>query len=386
MKALLALMVGVALAAVSAAAQEVEPAVFREVQTPLATANLDATGPTGYSLVQYAPAVEEGVWEAGAGVYILQPRWGNNPAWAANDALATQVGGAFTTASATYQENFDYRMQAAPLVWVGYMNPNGIGLRARWWQLREGAFSAVASPAEADPTFQRTIYSAWPLGLGVGAGSRAGTDYLLQTYSRLAVDVADFEVMGEFHPGRWTLVLGGGVRYAHLAQGYAAVLTGTPLAVNGPSLLTAVNYGRNFNGAGPTLLVEARRPLGSSFLSFFTNTRGSLLVGRGTQRCAAISHAFEPGDNITYDDAAVASTLTDDVLPVAEIELGLRYERPVGYCRLFVETAFVGQAWFGAGNSANSGPITGTPFPDEALDTNSTLGLVGLKVAGGIRY
>ena len=104
------------------------------------------------------------------------------------------------------------------------------------------------------------------------------------------------------------------------------------------------------------------------------------------QRLAATSHAFEPGDNIIFDDAAVASTATDDVLPVAEIELGLRYEHPCSYGRLFLETAFVGQAWFGAGNSANSGPITGTPWPDEALETTSTLGLVGLKVAGGIRY
>ena len=41
------------------------------------------------------------------------------------------------------------------------------------------------------------------------------------------------------------------------------------------------------------------------------------------------------------------------VLPMAELETGLEYERNVGRAKVFVQAGFAGQAWWSGGNASN---------------------------------
>ena len=287
-------------------------------------------------------ATREPVVCADVGLDILRPYWRSNPAFAVGG------GGPFVGRVT----DFDYSAQAVPQFTLGVVGHDNFGFRFGWW-----GFAAQNSAFTGVPALGT---SAAPLGVQLPALAGQG----IAAASKLRFDVWDFEAFELFQPCRWSLLLSGGIRYAHLSQDYAATV------VSGAgSTLSALLAGNNFNGAGPTLALCGKRPLGDSNLYVYGTLRGSILFGDGKQTVAESGIA----DGI--------QSTNDDVLPEAELELGLGWYQALGQARLFAEIGLIGQAWLEAGNSSRSEIGFGV-----GNQTDTTLGLFGLSMHVGVNY
>ena len=105
-------------------------------------------------------------WTVGAGLYYFQPRWGTNPAYATS--VLSSDGGQ------SAQEDFSSKGGFAPLLWLGYVADNGLGVRGRWWQFTSPLVRLRRqSPADRSRTSQRR--SIRPIhGRGLCGGQQPG--------------------------------------------------------------------------------------------------------------------------------------------------------------------------------------------------------------------
>ena len=326
-------------------------------------------------------AAEPGGWIAGAGVYYLQPHWGNNPAYQTLISTAT----ASANIQNTSQQDFDLGGQFAPYAWVGYVGPNGFGIRGRYWHM-SGSTSTTTSPDQTDPTVTGTIYSAYPLGIGFAAQSATGVANSLEFDSNLTMDVTDLEFIWEFHPGRGSLILGAGLRYAQLSQQYNANWTSTPAATPLATSVTTLSSAQIFDGIGPVVSLEARYPIAGSGFSILGSARGSLLIGTGNQQVAMNQLQNDSTGALAFQDTTTGAQNMGGLMPVLEGEIGAQWEHRMGQYRLFVEAAAVGQAWFSAGNAANSNSMLGIATPSDSTTFRETMGVIGGRVAFGLSY
>jgi len=192
--------------------------------------------------------------------------------------------------------------------------------------------------------------------------------------SELRLDVWDFEVTQDLDLGpRWDLLVGGGVRYAHISQNYRADLAGSFPGL--PAGTATVASGHNFNGAGPSFVIEGRRNLGDGGLALYVNTRGAILFGSGQQRAFSRS----TGGLALFVGSADAEAHQSDVIPYGEIEVGVEVGRDMGNTRLVVQAGAAGMIWYGVGNAANN---------NRALspDDSSNLGFFGLALRAGLTF
>src|SRR5216683_1010598 len=75
-----------------------------------------------------------GHFVAGAGAYIMKPFFQNNPAFSTQTSLFTRdPSGTILNLMNINQHDFDWGMDAAPVIWLGYTSDCGLGVRARWW-------------------------------------------------------------------------------------------------------------------------------------------------------------------------------------------------------------------------------------------------------------
>jgi hypothetical protein len=289
---------------------------------------------------------------AEVGATILWPYWNSNPAFVAS--VAGPV-------ASTRQTDFSYDAQFVPQLSLEMQGFGGLGFRAGWWGFAMSDTQFALGPAA----------SAAPLG-PQAAGLRP-TDSL-GAFSRLRLDVWDFEATEDLTVGPWWMRFAGGVRYAHLAEAYNATVrdaTGTPVQ--------EVFSGHNFNGAGPTFAFSVNRPLGCTHLYLYGNCRGSVLFGTAKQSASLIGGAFT--------DTQDGSSNSHGVLPVGEVEVGLGWECDYGLAHVFVRGGLVGQIWHAAGNSSRSAvevPALGPVGSSAPVD--SDLGLFGLALRAGIAY
>jgi hypothetical protein len=278
-----------------------------------------------------------GGFVAGIGFYYLQPRWESNPAFIVT--IGQQVGPDLVLSR--YVEDFSYDHEFAPRIWIGFVADDGLGVRARYW-----SFDADSSAFGFNPVgFEGAVIIESPDVLGIGSiPGQNDTDYLLAANSNIELDVWDLEVTQTLDVKSWVLLGSAGLRYARIAQDYQAAVTRNFLAGNGaPGDVDVVSGGHNFYGVGPTVAVEARRPLGLGF-TLYSSARGSLLFGTG-KRVAGRSLA---GMDARFFESEVSSR--DDFLPIGELEIGAEWATDLGWSRLFVQGAYVGQIWCGAGS------------------------------------
>ena len=311
-----------------------------------------------------------GHFVAGAGVYIIRPYFQNNPAYF-TETFASAGVSVFTFETA--QHDFSWGLNAAPVVWLGYVSECG----ARWWLFDQRS----ATSAMSDPN--TIVFSAEPGGLSIETPtglpfSAVEPGSRMFVSSNLKLNVWDFEGTWETAAGRWGLLFSGGVRYAHLSQDYNAFQTsrGATFGIFIPGeefLLTdLLSSGHNFNGAGPTLALEAKRPIGNSGLSLFANLRGAMLFGQSKQQVDQPTIIERGFPNPTTSVSVTSfSYVRDTLLPVAELEMGVEFSRNWGAARPFLRTGLVAQTWFDAGSASQ-------------LDGN--LGFLGLSVMAGLNY
>jgi hypothetical protein len=319
----------------------------------------------------------------GVGLYFLKPQFENNPAFTAT-AVKSVLTSAVTqdmfhtientsTTTSVIQQDFSYDLTVSPLIYLGYVGDGGLGFRTRWFRFDQGADASTTNGRQSN------LSSVAPGGLNglspasVAVSSEGQVDSLAFT-SHLVLEVWDFEATQDLQVGNWSFLGTGGVRYLHMAQRFAAhkspLQPPAQFTTDAPETLVS---GHSFNGVGPTLALEAERPLGSSGLSLYGTARGAVLFGTGKQSATGQTTTVNAlrFETVINSQTTVDDTRRSDVLPVLEFEVGVQYGREVGQFYPFVRTGLVGQAYFGAGS---------------ATSEDGNLGLFGLSVTAGLHF
>lgn len=306
-----------------------------------------------------------GGFVGGVGLYVLQPYFSNNMAFGIQGtfnrgAAANAPGVRFDT-----REEISHHMEAAPEIWLGYISEGGLGARARWWYFREGTDQMATGDGNGI-----MVFSAAPLGLSfLNAGqANPGGAGVMEVTSKLEVQVEDFEAVYDLKACGWDLLLAGGLQLTWIDQTYNAFVPRS-----GNNVLLSSN---TFDGIGPTLALEARRPFGDTGLKLIAKARGSMVFGSGHQI------ALVPDQNV------VANEHRDTSISIGEAELGVEYGLSMGRSRLFGQLTFVGQQWFGAGSASRSSVnvIPGGGFVGAANTTDSDITFLGLAIRLGMNY
>jgi hypothetical protein len=352
-----------------------------------------------------APSDRSGVI-SGVGLYLIQPYFQNNPAYTVffektvNTVLDPTNPNTQTLAEGADRVNVHQHLAVAPLVWLGYVNEDGFGGRARWWSYRQGtsqtmnlapfagSFSTSMQMGQTVIVSTGTLYtvtSATPLGLqafGDTLGIQHGAEATALTVTtELSLQVIDLELLQDFRAGGCNFLFAAGLRLASLDQTYNAYDFQSASAAELRTLLSSYN----FRGLGPTVALETRRPLGDSGLSLYGSARGALIFGSADQ------NASFGGQELRNDDPnpQFANQHRDRALPVAEMEVGVEYGRPVGRSWLFGQVALVGQEWFGAGNASDSSIATVATTLRPVIggaSVDSNIAFMGLSIRLGLEY
>jgi hypothetical protein len=295
----------------------------------------------------------------GAGLYLLEPYISNNQAYGIENTVGRSAGDIPPGSPGIRADQIvDLRqhMDITPLLWLGYLTEEGWGGRVRYWYLREGT-TQMTAPAAADNT-TTIVESAAPLGIDLPTGQS------LNVTSELEMQFLDVEGLEHLQAGSWDLLASGGLRLMRVDQTYNAYNDAGALLSN-----------RSFEGIGPTVALEARRPFGGSGLALYGSARGSVVIGGADQQVT--------------EGGATSQAHQDRGVPIAELEVGLEYDHWVGHARLFGQIGVVAQDWFGVGNASRSAihMLPGGDFSATGGYTvDSDIALLGVCFRIGVNY
>lgn len=222
----------------------------------------------------------------GFDVLLLRPYGGGYDQW-----MHAAVSGSSMTPSNDFE--------ISPRIWLGYVGESGFGVRSRWFQYQHELKAGTG------------VFEDWP-------------DQGLQSEGRNFLDVyaVDIDFMQQIELGCWDVNAGAGIR------------------AGGVKRRTTLEFGlfsstvtSRFEGVGPTIFAELKRPIIGTGLSLVANARGSVLFGDGV---------FD----YTADPFGPDSGKVDSVVAVGEIQLGAEYARQLGYGTTgFVQCLWEGQIW-----------------------------------------
>lgn len=288
----------------------------------------------------------------GGSVLFLEADFDNNRAFTIQD-----LGGAVAR---TTNEEFDYDVETASRVWLGWQDDGGTAYRVRWFDFDDE--SRARGTAPRDFVFFNGVTT--PTGIG-GLEAGGAEDDTVAAVTHLDVYYIDAEITQELNFDNWQTTFGGGFRHAAISQQYTA--TGTAGGVSQRSI-----FNRRFDGEGGTIFGEVRIPIwgdgdrrfiGSSCLSLFGNARGSIVVGN--TKTGALDEQPAPG-------ISRANLEDRDTLGIGEIQLGAQLDvRPIDGSLIFLNVAYEAQYYNGAG-SINS--------------LTDDLSLTGFKTSAGLHY
>lgn len=280
--------------------------------------------------------VGEGYWAdgiyAGFEATIVKPRFANNPAY----TVMTSDGALFENFT---EVDFNYDTEFTPRVFVGWQNCDGFGMKVTWWQFDHAAGSLSDNP----PANGFGEIAPPPFG-NIDISTNVPTD-VFTAGSGLNVYAIDLEATRQAMLGRWKIAVGGGLRYAFAEQQYSAQVRDS-----GNALLSQIDFRQSIEGVGPTISLEAYRIL-TPTVSTFCKGRGSVLFGDGESRLLA-------GEDLDLANSFITRSVTsrDDLLSIAEIQYGVRWEGIRTRHRIFVpflSIALEGQVWNGAGSATS---------------------------------
>ena len=127
--------------------------------------------------------------------------------------------------------------------------------------------------------------------------------------SSIRTDVIDWELQRQLGE---SIDVYGGIRYAKVAQQYAAL--------SGADQLHARS---EFRGLGPTVAVRLAHPLPLNRLALFANIRGSLLFGQ--KEFGAVDNVNQVSQQINAVDLRSGDDNVDSFAGNAEMQLGIQY-------------------------------------------------------------
>ncbi len=269
---------------------------------------------------------------AGYTATFLQPRFSENIAFTTTES----DGATFNTITNT---EFNYDHEYAPRVNFGWEHQDGIGMRATWWHLDTEADTETTNPPAngfgsiTHPTFGT-----------VDISTAIPTDVFTASSSIEAYTV-DLEGTKQTSFCGWDFGVGGGLRYANLEQTYLAQMSD-----NASTLRGEIDYRSSIEGFGPTISLNASRPL-TRRLDLFCRARGSLLYGDGKSTLSA-GEDLDLASPFTTNQ----STSRDDLLSIGEVQLGLKWQGVKRSHRIFTPYWSIGlesQYWSGVGNATS---------------------------------
>lgn len=291
--------------------------------------------PGGGGIYHGAGGADRCGWAAGFTWVFLKPNYG------ANDAFFVQTPTA--AGSVSNNRELDYSLNLSPRVFVEWVSRDDNGLRATWLGFDNGSDTATA-----------TVPTGGAITRPIGTTSIAGD--VVSASSGIDLDVIDLDLTQRFRVRRSLVNIGGGLRWAGYEHDYESTVTS---AISGTEF---GNASRRFNGFGPTMFAEWRRPIGATRFSILASVRGSMLYGEST------SETLESGAFGTIS----SRNENDDFVAVGETQLGGEWsawlsQRTV----LFVQVAAETQYWLGVGT---------------AFDQNDDLGLFGFNTTVGLEW
>jgi hypothetical protein len=289
-------------------------------------------------------------WFAGFEATFLQPRFDNNVAFTVMSSNGTSFED-FADAE------FDYGLEFSPRAFAGVQYDDGLGLQATWWQFDHEASAASASPPANG--FGRITHP--PFG-DVDISTTIPGDTFTAA-SGLNAYTIDLEMTKQAQFRSWELGVAGGVRYAHIEQTYLAQTTDS-----GDDQLGQIDFRHEIECIGPTLSLSGALPLIQS-IDFYCRGRGSLLFGEASSRLNA-------GEDLDLSTpfTTTKNTSRDDLLPIADLQLGLKWNgarRGEASWQPFASVAMEAQHWSGAGNAASE---------------TGNLGFFGIAASAGVSW
>lgn len=225
---------------------------------------------------------------------------------------------------------FDY--QSTPQAWLGYVGQNGFGVRSTYWQYDHAAnpLTLVSDAATINSAHSTTVI--FPATI-----STTGPGQVLSIDSRLRVQTLDLEGTQRSRVGDITAVGSAGLRYSALDQRFSAAV------IDAGTVTQQLAWSRRFEGLGPTVGLEATKPLHVGRLSAIVAGRGALLFGQKNLTRFVQPASLTAPPLIRFENA-------DEVVGCGSLEVGAQWERSWGNgSRLFVRGTYGSQLWTDAG-------------------------------------
>lgn len=264
------------------------------------------------------------------GAYFIRPVWSDNPSHAFSTQSYTQIDQQGTFTRTTRYNDFDFGHEFSPRIQLGYVACDGLGIRAGYQRFHAAAFEQL-SGTEDEIVFLTTRFDP----------SSSSPDLVLHSEARLRVENWELEVTQLVDLHRWQVTVAAGVRYTDVSQSFDG------FAFDNGVLIERGTFGHRFNGVGPTVAAESRRPLGNG-LALFANARGSLIFGHAKANSFLIFEDEYEGRFITEE-----FTARNDVLPIGELEIGAEFSRSTSLGNLFIRGGWYGAIYFDAGSSSS---------------------------------
>lgn len=193
-------------------------------------------------------------WYAGVDIPVLKPHLG---------ALGVSVLGTDVGITPSYDYN------VGPRLWLGWDNAEGLGVRVRYF-----TFDANAAQSLEAQTFD--------------------------------VEATQRGYLGNLH-----FQLAGGFRYAKMETGL-----GLPGTMFGGEIPFSGGIGMDFEGVGPTVAIDVRRPFGSHGLALLGGARSSWMYGQTDIHLTGDLGSIPVG---IYAD--------DHMMQINELSLGIEWSR-----------------------------------------------------------
>jgi len=208
--------------------------------------------------------------------------------------------------------------QVSPRIYLGWDNAEGLGVRARYWTFDSDATLAFPGPEEHPP-------------LGI---FNEDVGVLFEgTTTSLDADTFDFEATQRGCVGHLQFQLAGGFRYAKMETGVGVY----GLAGNG-EVVAPFDAGINmeFEGAGPTVAIDVRRPFGSRGLALVGSARSSWMYGKTDIGLTGM----------LAEEFPVAAYADDHMMQINELSLGVEWSRCLARGgKVSVAALWESQAW-----------------------------------------
>ena len=275
----------------------------------------------------------------GAEVAFLKPSFNDNTALISthNTSLPTLASG-----SDSYTD-FASGYQASPRIWLGYMNSCGFGGRIRYWEYDQAMDQAGTAAETATTQTSYTTSNPVDSVSTTAAGDKVITSENLHLYT------VDVEMTQWMQIGCWDFTFGSGIRDAavHIDRVDTLVAVATSQLVS-----NTANARNHFDGIGPTLFTDFRRPFGCHGLAFVGNVRGSLLYGTKSLRA---TDAFQVA-GVGYSNEFDYDHTDTGWLGVAELSLGIEWSKEIlGNTTVFARGMWENQYWANTGNNRHCG-------------------------------